>query len=265
VIVKKTATTGLTLSSAILALTVAGCSSVEKTPIEQLMAVQTVVPTSKPGEKIEGLPSADDPVAENLPSERDIAAGQKALEAATAEAVQSDGPTVELAAASGRSSAQLAYAKPNQPSASEAIEAKMEAMRDTRAFDVSAPASIMASADRHTSHPKIDALIAKYSALYGVPKSLVHHVAKRESTYNPKAYRNGNYGLMQIRYRTAKGMGYHGSPKGLFDAETNLKYAVKYLRGAWLVADKDAKAADWLYRTGYYYQAKRKGMLDEVQ
>ncbi len=115
-----------------------------------------------------------------------------------------------------------------------------------------------------TPPPEIDKLIKKYSRIYGVPEKLVHHVAHRESTYNPTAFSKGNYGLMQIRYRTAKGMGYDGKPEGLFDAETNLKYAVKYLRNAWVVADKDEKAADWLYRTGYYYEAKRKGKLAEL-
>ncbi len=116
-----------------------------------------------------------------------------------------------------------------------------------------------------TPPPEIASLIKKYSRIYGVPEKLVHHVAHRESTYNPAAYSNGNYGLMQIRYRTAKGMGYQGKPDGLFDAETNIKYATKYLRNAWIVAEKDEKAADWLYRTGYYYEAKRKGKLGQLK
>lgn len=115
-----------------------------------------------------------------------------------------------------------------------------------------------------TQNTNLNQLIAKYSALYDVPEHLVHHVVRRESNYNPAAVHRGNWGLMQIRYNTAKGMGYDGSPTGLLDAETNLKYAVKYLRGAWIVADKDAKKADWLYRTGYYFQAKKKGLLDET-
>jgi hypothetical protein len=120
------------------------------------------------------------------------------------------------------------------------------------------PDTKTASAEKHG---KLDGLIAVYSAAYNVPASLIHRVVKRESNYDPKAYHAGNYGLMQIRYRTAKGMGYDGSPHGLLDAETNLKYAVKYLKGAWLVADGSEQRADRLYQTGYYYNAKRKGML----
>ena len=61
---------------------------------------------------------------------------------------------------------------------------------------------------------------------------------------------------------TAQSMGYRGPASGLLDAETNLKYAVKYLRGAWLVSGGNAKRADRLYQTGYYYDAKRKGLLE---
>lgn len=109
---------------------------------------------------------------------------------------------------------------------------------------------------------EIDRLIGKYAAVYQVPIDLVRHVVNRESTFNPRAYNNGHWGLMQIKHATARGMGYDGPPKGLFDAETNLKYAVKYLRGAWLVSGGNAKRADQLYQTGYYYDAKRKGLLE---
>jgi soluble lytic murein transglycosylase-like protein len=109
-------------------------------------------------------------------------------------------------------------------------------------------------------------LIHRYAGLYGVPESLVHRVVHRESKYDPKAYhKNGYWGLMQIKYSTAKSMGYDGPPEGLLDAETNLKYAIKYLRGAWLVADNSNDNAIRLYARGYYYDAKRKDMLHVLQ
>ena len=112
--------------------------------------------------------------------------------------------------------------------------------------------------------PHVDQLIEKYAAVYELPVSFVRHVVKRESNFNPSAYSRGHWGLMQIKHATARGMGYDGPPKGLLNPDTNLKYAVKYLRGAYLVADGDVKQADWYYRTGYYYDAKRKGLLDET-
>ena len=84
---------------------------------------------------------------------------------------------------------------------------------------------------------EVDRLIAKYAAEYEVPETLVRRVVKRESNFNPRARNRVYWGLMQIRHDTARGMGYEGNANGLLDAETNLKYAVKYLRGAWIVAE----------------------------
>lgn len=112
--------------------------------------------------------------------------------------------------------------------------------------------------------PELDRLISRYSAHYDVPESLVRRVVKRESTFDPAA-RNGPYwGLMQILPATARSMGYQGSNEGLLDAETNLKYAVRYLRGAWLTAGGDEDQAVRFYARGYYYDAKAKGLLEET-
>jgi soluble lytic murein transglycosylase-like protein len=69
---------------------------------------------------------------------------------------------------------------------------------------------------------------------------------------------------MQIRYETARTMGYKGTPIGLLDAEANLKFGAKYLRGAYLVAGYNAERAISLYRSGYYYHAKHAGLLEET-
>ena len=59
-------------------------------------------------------------------------------------------------------------------------------------------------------------------------------------------------------------MGFRGQPSDLLDAETNLKYAGKYLRGAYLVANGDPDRAIQWYARGYYYEAKRQGLLVET-
>jgi soluble lytic murein transglycosylase-like protein len=111
---------------------------------------------------------------------------------------------------------------------------------------------------------EINRLIGDYAALYEVPEDLVHRVVIRESNYNPAA-RNGPYwGLMQIHPQTAATMGHRGPPEELLDAETNLRYAVKYLRGAWLVSGGDRDEAVGWYARGYYYEAKRLGLLEET-
>src|SRR5690606_29105709 len=110
----------------------------------------------------------------------------------------------------------------------------------------------------------LDALITKYSVAYDVPERLVRRVVHRESRFNPAARNVPYWGLMQISHPTARGMDYTGSAKGLLDAETNLKYAVRYLSGAYKVAGGDESQAVRYYARGYYYDAKRKGLLQET-
>jgi soluble lytic murein transglycosylase-like protein len=98
----------------------------------------------------------------------------------------------------------------------------------------------------------LDAAIARHAAANGLPVQLVHRVVKRESGYNPRASSKGNYGLMQIRHATARGIGYSGSAAGLLDPETNLTYAVKYLAGAYRAAGGNAGRAVSLYASGYH-------------
>ena len=112
--------------------------------------------------------------------------------------------------------------------------------------------------------PEVRRLINKYAGIYEVPRGLVHRVVQRESGYNPAARNGPYYGLMQIHPQTAATMGHRGKAKSLLDAETNLKYAVKYLRGAYIVADGDQDAAVGWYARGYYYEAKRLGLLEET-
>ncbi|MCR4267903.1 lytic transglycosylase domain-containing protein [Nitratireductor sp. ZSWI3] len=118
--------------------------------------------------------------------------------------------------------------------------------------------------DVEPQSPQLDALIARYAAHYEVPERLVRRVVKRESNFNPAARNRSYWGLMQIRHDTAQTMGYRGPASGLLDAETNLKYAVKYLRGAYITAGGNEDRAVGLYARGYYYDAKRKGLLKET-
>jgi soluble lytic murein transglycosylase-like protein len=88
----------------------------------------------------------------------------------------------------------------------------------------------------------VDALIARHAAANNIPEDLVRRVIKRESGGNPRAVSKGNFGLMQIKLATARGLGYRGTAAGLLDADTNMTYAVKYLAGAYRVANGNAIA-----------------------
>ncbi|WP_132532235.1 lytic transglycosylase domain-containing protein [Rhizobium sp. PP-F2F-G48] len=327
----------LTACALISATLMVGCSSVERTPMEQLMAAQTVTPIAKPGTELTAyaLPTPDGAAATAV----EALAAQTANASATTPAQQTSaapGVSAPMAIAS----AEAAKTAPGAPSAvkalantevaslapgktttanpllantaTDALPETANAMITVRQvavqpmiasaggmesdFDTGEPvgletlvakrmivpaakpqlisvayskmesaASALLGREKPTSsRPELDKLITHYAKLNGVPEDLVHRVVRRESTYNPRAYHNGNYGLMQIRYNTAKGLGYEGTPEGLFDAETNLKYATQYLRGAWVVADNQNDNAVKLYASGYYYHAKRKGLLDTL-
>jgi soluble lytic murein transglycosylase-like protein len=123
----------------------------------------------------------------------------------------------------------------------------------------------VSTADRYPGEtPEMRALIRKYAGVHGIPESLLHRVIQRESDYNPGARNGPYYGLMQILPQTARTMGYNGPPEGLLDAETNLTYAGRYLRGAWLVSGGSEEEAVMWYARGYYYEAKRLGLLEET-
>jgi soluble lytic murein transglycosylase-like protein len=290
-----------------------GCSTVEYTSQAELSAVQTVVPTPKPGE--DAMMMAAVPAADGSAPQTPMAfasANPQATPALSAQAavlpmavspadaafqpvagasvateipltpemtaMQSVIPTPRPATPASPST-QLAFAATtpqNGALAALAVQASAPRSMSDFSFDESAPMDPPTAPPMFSDNDADDAptaekgfvskLIAKYAKLYEMPESLLHRVVHRESRYNPRAYnKRGYFGLMQIKYNTAKSMGYDGQPSGLLDAETNIKYAAKYLRGAWLVSDSKEDDAVRLYARGYYYDAKRKGMDDVAQ
>ncbi|MGO4735215.1 lytic transglycosylase domain-containing protein [Bosea sp. 2KB_26] len=100
----------------------------------------------------------------------------------------------------------------------------------------------------------LKAIVARHAAANGVPFALADAVVRIESRYNPRASNAGNLGLMQIRHQTARGMGYTGSASGLLDAETNARYAVKYLAEAYRLAGGDTCRTVMKYQSGHMAQ-----------
>ncbi|WEX86226.1 lytic transglycosylase domain-containing protein [Sinorhizobium garamanticum] len=221
---------------------------------------RVAVPVAKPGQAFEVAMAA--PAGTALPSTAELADKPAGAEPAAvpflgvAAAMESDFDTGEPVGLETLVAKRMIVptARPNTGMIGSAVGAVASVIPDSMKF----------SKTPTSSRPELDRLIKYYAELNGIPLELVHRVVKRESNYNPRAYSKGNYGLMQIRYNTAKGLGYEGPAEGLFDAETNLKYATKYLRGAWMVADNQHDGAVRLYASGYYYHAKRKGLLDTL-
>jgi hypothetical protein len=124
------------------------------------------------------------------------------------------------------------------------------------------PVCLAGPAERPTTY---DEIIAREAKAHGVPEAFVHRTVMRESRYNPHVVHHHCYGLMQIKHATAREMGYKGDARGLLDPQTNLTYAIPYLANAYKLADGDEDRATALFRSGYYYFAKRKRMLSSLQ
>jgi len=104
-------------------------------------------------------------------------------------------------------------------------------------------------------------LIRAAAAEHGIPEALLHRVIQRESNYRADA-RNGPYwGLMQILPQTARTMGFRGEPAELLNPEVNLRYGGRYLRGAWIVSNRNIDRAVMWYAQGYYFEARDRCLL----
>jgi soluble lytic murein transglycosylase-like protein len=100
-------------------------------------------------------------------------------------------------------------------------------------------------------HSHLRQLVARYAKKEGIPFALAHGVVMVESRYRPHATGHGGYiGLMQLSYRTARGMGYRGSRAGLYNPETNIRYGVQYLAKAYRMSGGNLCATVSKYQGG---------------
>lgn len=100
-------------------------------------------------------------------------------------------------------------------------------------------------------------IIEKEALLAGVPFEALASICFVESRLKLKTYvhRDGgspSYGVCQIKYATAKGVGYRGSKKELNGYATNVKYAAKYLRYQIDRYNGDIRKAVLAYNAGSY-------------
>ncbi len=93
-------------------------------------------------------------------------------------------------------------------------------------------------------------LIAQYASENDVPFGLADAVVRLESRYNANARNGVNLGLTQVNFRTAQSLGYKGNASGLLDAETNLRYGLKYLAMAHRLAGGDTCGTILRYQFG---------------
>lgn len=101
-----------------------------------------------------------------------------------------------------------------------------------------------------------DDIISTYSVQFNVPEPWIRGVIQTESSFNPNAYRaepqinDASYGLMQLLYKTAQGLGYVGDPNGLFDPDTNIMLGTKLLGQLRVKYGDDVNAIYSAYNSG---------------
>jgi soluble lytic murein transglycosylase-like protein len=108
-----------------------------------------------------------------------------------------------------------------------------------------------AVSDTITGDPKIDRMIEAAADENDIPRELAYAVVRVESHYNPRAKGSGVYGLSQIKPATARGLGFSGSAEDLLDPETNLRYGMRYLKGAWEQGNGDVCRTAMKYKGGH--------------
>ncbi len=112
------------------------------------------------------------------------------------------------------------------------------------------------SAKKKTKEAQFRRMVAKHARANGVPVKLAEAIVTIESHYNPHAKgQAGEVGLMQIKPATARGIGYKGSTRALYDPDTNLRWGMKYLGKAHKLGGGSICGTILKYNAGHY--AKR--------
>jgi soluble lytic murein transglycosylase-like protein len=103
-----------------------------------------------------------------------------------------------------------------------------------------------------TSPTDLIVLIENKAIAHSVPLELAHAVVRVESNYDHRLTgRGGALGLMQIKYLTARGMGFKGSAQDLYDPAVNLEWGMRYLAGARKLAKGDICGTVMRYQGGH--------------
>ncbi|MFI5015746.1 MAG: lytic transglycosylase domain-containing protein [Hyphomicrobiales bacterium] len=106
-------------------------------------------------------------------------------------------------------------------------------------------------ADAKTRAIELRPAIERRARENAIPVALANAVIRIESNYNAGIVHGGNYGLMQIKLATARSLGFGGSPASLLDPDTNLRFGLKYLGGAYQQAQGDVCRTIMKYQSGH--------------
>ncbi len=129
--------------------------------------------------------------------------------------------------------------------------AQESAAEKTASLPVELPARSRSARADAAKAAALKPLIVRYASENNLPYELADAVVRIESRYNPGARNGPHIGLTQINYRTAQSLGYKGDIAGLMDAETNLRFGLKYLAQAYKLAEGDTCGTILRYQFGH--------------
>jgi soluble lytic murein transglycosylase-like protein len=108
-------------------------------------------------------------------------------------------------------------------------------------------------------------MVKREARAQGVPEHLALSIAKAESNFRCGAVgKAGERGVMQIKPRTARGVGYKGSPQGLNNCAVGIRYGMKYLKLAYKKARGNHHLAATYYNRGLGTKSKRSAYAKKV-
>ena len=108
-------------------------------------------------------------------------------------------------------------------------------------------------------------MVAAEASRQGVPVGLALAVAKAESNFRCSAVgKAGERGVMQIKPRTARGLGYKGSASGLNNCAVGIRYGMIYLKQAYRKAGGNIYRTALLYNAGIHSKLKRSAYAKKI-
>lgn len=111
----------------------------------------------------------------------------------------------------------------------------------------------------------VEQMVALEAKRQGVPVGLALAIAKTESKFKCGAIgRHGERGVMQIKPRTARGVGYRGSPAGLSHCQTGIRYGIMYLNLAHRKAGGNVYRTALLYNGGLATKRKKSAYAEKI-
>ena len=213
----------------------------------------------------ENAPISPDQAEQFLGAAAAEAAAFAEEEAVAASAVEE--PEQDSKAAGKKKSKEAAASKPAKPQVDKVGKAQPEKVAkltpapedaDQQTASLPAPSVGAGATTTRTSDATraaaLKPLIVRYASENRLPYELADAVVRLESRYNAGARNGPNMGLTQINFRTAQSLGYKGDAAGLLDAETNLRYGLKYLAAAYKLAGGDTCGTILRYQFGHRTQ-----------